>query len=322
MGEEYLVRGATLRCTMGTATSKLNLPVCHGVYCTGKPMMHMMDYIPMVNIMPFGSCVVLQGAPCVPVTVPWMIPNMTFHLTGHIPAITTKSFCVCLLGGMISPQDSGQGVIQVKLNGPVERAGAKGSNKTSSEDSEDLLTYEEKNAKVDYGDHYTKDEKHRKSLKPNITYVTPDPDNFEYKTDDKGRIVSVKGTLTNIDGAKRNEYAQRTVGREDRIKSNNLNEDEKNIYSGDDGGHLIGSRFGGSGNLDNLVPMDSNLNRGAWERMENEWSKAIKEGKKVEVDIKPIYEDDLLRPTSFSVIYKIEGKKTMTKTFLNQRQKT
>lgn len=43
------------------------------------------------------------------------------------------------------------------------------------------------------------------------------------------------------------------MGREDRLVT-------------DDGGHLIASIFNGSGNLDNLVPMDSNLNRGAWKK--------------------------------------------------------
>ena len=48
--------------------------------------------------------------------------------------------------------------------------------------------------------------------------------------------------------AKRNAYAQKVVGREDRKKE-------------DEGGHLIASIFDGSGNLDHLVPMRRNLNR-------------------------------------------------------------
>ncbi len=46
-GEEvqfpYLVRGAELYCNCGTHKRKLNLPICHGVYTNGQPMMHEED---------------------------------------------------------------------------------------------------------------------------------------------------------------------------------------------------------------------------------------------------------------------------------------
>ena len=42
-GEEVqfpcLVRGAELYCNCGTHKRRLNLPICHGVYTNGKPMM-------------------------------------------------------------------------------------------------------------------------------------------------------------------------------------------------------------------------------------------------------------------------------------------
>ena len=34
--------------------------------------------------------------------------------------------------------------------------------------------------------------------------------------------------------------------------------------------------------------MNSNLNRGVWKKLENEWVKSLKEGKTVEVKIEPI----------------------------------
>ena len=92
--------------------------------------------------------------------------------------------------------------------------------------------------------------------------------------------------------AKRNAYAQKVVGREDRKK-------------GDEGGHLIASIFDGSGNLDNLVPMRRNLNRGDWRSMENTWKKASDQGKKVQVEIKINYSGASQRPISFDVRYKI-----------------
>jgi hypothetical protein len=68
---------------------------------------------------------------------------------------------------------------------------------------------------------------------------------------------------------------------------------------------LIASLFGGSGNIDNLVPMNQNLNQGKWKAMENRWAKAIESGENVQVKIKPKYKGDSQRPDRFEVNYKI-----------------
>ena len=104
--------------------------------------------------------------------------------------------------------------------------------------------------------------------------------------------------------AKRNAYAQKVVGREDRKKE-------------DKGGHLIASIFDGSGNLDNLVPMRRNLNRGDWRSMENTWKSALKKGQKVQVEIKINYSGASQRPISFDVRYKIGKNDWETETFKN-----
>lgn len=81
---------------------------------------------------------------------------------------------------------------------------------------------------------------------------------------------------------------------------------------GDDGGHLIASIFKGPGDIDNLVPMSSQINRsgGKWYEMEQRWLKALKTDppKTVTVSIKPFYESDSLRPSEFLVKYKIDGR--------------
>ncbi len=77
-----------------------------------------------------------------------------------------------------------------------------------------------------------------KKLKANIEYTTPH--GHVYRTDHKGRIKVYADDLSLLDGG-RNSYAQRTVGREDRLPD-------------DDGGHLIARGFGGSKDIDNLVP--------------------------------------------------------------------
>jgi predicted ribonuclease toxin of YeeF-YezG toxin-antitoxin module len=73
----------------------------------------------------------------------------------------------------------------------------------------------------------------------------------------------------------------------------------------DDGGHLIATIFKGSGGLDNLVPMNGNLNKGEWKKLENTWAKALDKGKSVEVKINPKYEGNSQRPVSFEIEYKI-----------------
>ena len=87
--------------------------------------------------------------------------------------------------------------------------------------------------------------------------------------------------------------------------------------SDDDGGHLIASIFKGSGNLDNLVPMNSNLNRGEWKRLENSWAEALDNNKTVEVKISPVYHGDSIRPVSFKIKYRINGKRWNISSFNN-----
>ena len=105
--------------------------------------------------------------------------------------------------------------------------------------------------------------------------------------------------------AKRNKYVQRIAGREDRLKT-------------DEGGHLIASIFEGSGKLDNLVPMDGNLNKGEWKKLENMWAKHLEKGRKVEVKIQPVYKESSQRPTMFRIDYKIEKKRWVRVEFENQ----
>ncbi|WP_261131501.1 DNA/RNA non-specific endonuclease [Bacillus sp. Marseille-Q3570] len=141
---------------------------------------------------------------------------------------------------------------------------------------------------VNYGQHIVKQGR-KKVLQPNIKYKTPE--GYTYTTDHAGRIKSVEGTLT-LGQGKRNTYAQRKVGGNDRLST-------------DDGGHLVASIFKGSGEIDNLVPMDANLNRGSFKSLENIWSKAVEAGDTVKLSIKPVYTNNSLRPSNFQVKYQI-----------------
>lgn len=85
---------------------------------------------------------------------------------------------------------------------------------------------------------------------------------------------------------------------------------------GDDGGHLAGHRFFGDTPDQGIVPQASNLNRGAWKTMENEWADWIKKGYNVEYDIKVI-PPGAVRPDAFKVKYKIVDPNTGAEKYSN-----
>jgi predicted ribonuclease toxin of YeeF-YezG toxin-antitoxin module len=160
---------------------------------------------------------------------------------------------------------------------------------------------------TDFGKHIIKGENGKKQLLPNTKYVTND--HYKYTTDEFGRIVSVEAPELVLKKANRNKYAQANVGGKDRLPD-------------DDGGHLIGAQFNGPPDIDNLVPQNSQINRsgGAWFDMETEWAKALREvpPKKVSVNISPIYSNNSMRPDSFTIKYKIEGKRQVRLKILNK----
>ncbi|WP_052410032.1 DNA/RNA non-specific endonuclease [Paenibacillus durus] len=154
---------------------------------------------------------------------------------------------------------------------------------------------------LNYGDQYDKIG-NKKVLKSDVEYT--DGNGYKYSTDGNGRISNAQGQLKLGEG-ERNPYAQRTVGGTDRLPN-------------DDGGHLIGNQFKGSGEIDNLVPQNSGINRsgGEWYKMEKDWANALKEGSSVKVDITPNYSGNSMRPDSFKINYWIDGEK-FTKTIVN-----
>lgn len=135
-------------------------------------------------------------------------------------------------------------------------------------------------------------------LKPNTTY---ERNGYEYTTDDQGRPMRISGTL-------RLEEGERT-----RLQTEVGHMGEE----GDDGGHMIGTRFDGPTDAFNLVPQNANLNRGEWNSMERGWAEALAQDKDVKVIIEPIYGADGVRPESFDVVTQINGELTY-RNFANQ----
>lgn len=120
--------GAILKCCFGNATSSLVvLPKNRVVSST--PAANIMDYVPMLNILPFGLCStlsnpmvaaataaasgVLTPMPCIPVTAaPW-IPGCPSVLIANLPALNDSSMLMCSYGGVIKVQSPGQQTVSI-----------------------------------------------------------------------------------------------------------------------------------------------------------------------------------------------------------------
>jgi hypothetical protein len=118
--------GATLQCSFGVAPSQLVVLPVNRVD-TETPDANIMDYEPMVNIMPFGMCMsianpevasataaalgVLTPMPCIPVTVaPWTPGSPTVFIA-DMPALNNVSQLMCMWAGMIEIVDPGQATV-------------------------------------------------------------------------------------------------------------------------------------------------------------------------------------------------------------------
>lgn len=100
-------------------------------------------------------------------------------------------------------------------------------------------------------------------------------------------------------GWARRSHEERAAQRE--IKKNGLKDD--------DAGHHSAHRFFRNGGLAHLFPQNSNFNRSAWRRMENEWADWIAHGMEVnyKIDFGP---DHAVRPDRITVSYEIRNLNT------------
>jgi len=120
--------GAMLQCSFGVAPSSMLILPTNRVFCM-TPAATIMDYVPMLNIMPFGMCSsaanptvasataaawgVLTPMPCIPATVaPWIMGNPQV-LIGTFPALTSDSKLMCTWGGVIQILMPGQFTVKV-----------------------------------------------------------------------------------------------------------------------------------------------------------------------------------------------------------------
>ncbi len=115
---QLVTLGATLVCAAGTAPSAL-VVVDPRVLGEKKPAANILDFIPFVNILPFGTCNILTAAasgvptPCVPATVaPW-VPGSPKVILRGAPALNNTSVCNCAVGGVISVTNPATTIVMI-----------------------------------------------------------------------------------------------------------------------------------------------------------------------------------------------------------------
>ena len=124
-----VVNGAQLQCTFGAAPSTLVVLPANRRLTNNQPAANIMDYVPMMNIMPFGMCMsptnpqvaaataaalgVLTPQPCIPMTsAPWTPGSPTVMLANQ-PALNDTSMCMCNWAGVITIVNPGQTDAQI-----------------------------------------------------------------------------------------------------------------------------------------------------------------------------------------------------------------
>lgn len=143
-------------------------------------------------------------------------------------------------------------------------------------------------------------------LVPNSEYEI---NGYTYQTDDLGRITSAEGTLHLKEEGRKKLYikdSMEAIGKGSQRES-------------DDRGHIIADRFDGANGLENIVPMDSELNGRDFNKLENRLADAVKDGCKVSYKVEPRYSDGSHRPSEFVVTDVVDGE-TMVTVFKNERK--
>jgi len=108
----HVVNSAQLICTCGAAPSILVVLPVHREQIENQFAANISDHVPMVNIMPFGVCTILEG-PCVPATpAPWAPGSPTVTLDSQ-PALDSISTLQCMVGGTITIAYPGQSTCMI-----------------------------------------------------------------------------------------------------------------------------------------------------------------------------------------------------------------
>ncbi len=121
--------GAQMSCSFGAAPSNLIVLPLNKVLTSFLPAANIMDHKPMVNVLPFGTCMslanpmvasataaalgVLTPMPCIPMTMsPW-VPGVPTVLIANMPAVDNTCTLMCNWGGVITISNAGQTTHQI-----------------------------------------------------------------------------------------------------------------------------------------------------------------------------------------------------------------
>jgi DNA/RNA non-specific endonuclease len=86
----------------------------------------------------------------------------------------------------------------------------------------------------------------------------------------------------------------------------------------DDGGHLVGKRFGGSGNVLNLFAQNRTVNRGRFNQFERDLQAKLLGGDRIDFSMNLTYSgNSSLRPTGVVVDYNVNGRAQRQREFGN-----
>lgn len=126
---------------------------------------------------------------------------------------------------------------------------------------------------------------HSISLAPDIVIKEG---NFTATTDSYGRpsLNRIENIKVNPDAAKKS-------------LSEKLIDDSFN--AGDHRGHLIADHFGGPASKENIVPQTQEVNLSKFKAVENKIDSLLKEGKRVDYEVKSNYDGTSKRPSSFEI---------------------
>jgi Domain of unknown function (DUF4781)/DNA/RNA non-specific endonuclease len=135
-------------------------------------------------------------------------------------------------------------------------------------------------------------------LRPNAEYVVG---RYTYVTDDAGRVVEARGRVR-LQTHDRNTYQQGKASEVGGIKD---------AIEGDQGGHIFAAMFDGPGEQINYHAMRGELNGsgGDWYNMEQEWRSALQADRRVDAQVRAVFEGESRRPVAFRVTFWIDGKK-------------
>jgi HK97 family phage portal protein len=147
---------------------------------------------------------------------------------------------------------------------------------------------------------------------PNVRVATPTPSirkisagGYKFEADSQDRTIRAYGTLRLQPDQPRSRTEQDNAGKPDRQPK-------------DHGGHFIARQFGGPEVSYNHFAQNAQFNVSGYRKIENEWKKALKAGKRVTVDIRTVYKGSSRRP-NWIIVFSNAGGLRQTQRLPNKK---